>query len=79
MTTPDPTMLAVLTALTTGMSTAIGVLGKQVMSHLKAIETKLNLTEKRLVDCESDRLAIWRKLAEQSGKEVDEYRSGEEQ
>ena len=79
MTTPDPTMLAVLTALTPGMSTAIGVLWKQVMSHLKAIETKLNLTEKRLVDCESDRLAIWRKLAEQSGKEVDEYRSGEEQ
>mgnify|MGYP003126920974 FL=1 len=78
MTTPDPTMLAVLTALTTGMSTAIGVLWKQVMSHLKAIETKLNLTEKRLVDCESDRLAIWRKLAEQSGKEVDEYKNGEE-
>lgn len=74
MTTPDPTTLTVLTAAITGMTTAIGVLWKQVTGHLVKIETKLDTTEKRLVDCESDRLAIWRRLAEQSGKEVEELK-----
>ena len=78
MTTPDPTTLTVLTAAITGMTTAIGVLWKQVTGHLGKIETKLDTTEKRLVDCESDRLAIWRRLAEQAGKEVEELKGNVE-
>ena len=74
MTTPDPTTLSVLMAAITGMTGAIGVLWKQVTSHLTKIETKLDTTEKRLIDCESDRLAIWRKIAEQTGKEVEELK-----
>ena len=74
MTTPDPTTLSVLMAAITGMTGAIGVLWKQVTGHLVKIETKLDTTEKRLVDCESDRLAIWRRLAEQAGKEVEELK-----
>lgn len=74
MTTPDPATISVLAATITGMTTAIGVLWKQVTNHLGKIETKLDTTEKRLVDCESDRLAIWRRLAEQSGKEVEELK-----
>ena len=74
MTTPDPATISVLAATITGMTTAIGVLWRQVTGHLGKIETKLDTTEKRLVDCESDRLAIWRRLAEQSGKEVEELK-----
>ena len=74
MTTPDPATISVLAATITGLTTAIGVLWKQVTNHLGKIETKLDTTEKRLVDCESDRLAIWRRLAEQSGKEVEELK-----
>jgi hypothetical protein len=78
MTTPDPTTLSVLAATITGMTTAIGVLWRQVTGHLGKIETKLDTTEKRLVDCESDRLAIWRRLAEQAGKEVEELKGNVE-
>lgn len=74
MTTPDPTTLSVLMAAITGMTGAIGVLWKQVTGHLTKIETKLDTTEKRLIDCESDRLAIWRKIAEQAGKPVEDVK-----
>ena len=74
MTTPDPTTISVLAATITGMTTAIGVLWRQVTGHLKLIEEKLGSAEKSLAECESDRLAIWRRLAEQAGKEVEELK-----
>ena len=78
MTTPDPTTISVLAATITGMTTAIGVLWRQVTGHLKLIEEKLGNAEKSLAECESDRLAIWRRLAEQAGKEVDELKGNVE-
>lgn len=76
MSAPDPTTITMLGGACAAMSTVIGVLWKQTQRHLGILETKLSNTEKRLADCEDDRLAIWQQLAhlsihEQSGKQVD--------
>lgn len=63
MTTPDPTVIGVLVTTITGMSTAIGVLWKTVMNHVKSIEDRLR-------QCEDDRNELWKALAEQAGEEV---------
>lgn len=67
MTTPDPTTLGVLVTALTAMGGAIGVLWRQIQKHLAMIETKLK-------DCEDDRLALWRQLAQQAGTNVDELK-----
>ena len=41
MTTQDPTVIGVLVTTITGMSTAIGVLWKTIMNHVKSIEDRL--------------------------------------
>lgn len=75
MATPDPTTITMLGGACAAMSTVIGVLWKQTQRHLGILETKLSNTEKRLADCEDDRLAIWQQLAhlsihERSDKDV---------
>jgi len=57
-----------------GMSGVIGILWKQVQGHFDDIEAKLNLAEKRYLDCEEDRLRIWKSIAEQTGKDVKELK-----
>lgn len=63
MATPDPTVIGVLITTITGMSTAIGVLWKTVMAHVKSIEDRLR-------QCEDDRNELWKALAEQAGEDV---------
>lgn len=63
MTTPDPTTIGVLATTITGLTTAIGVLWKTIMSHVTKIETKLE-------ECEEDRKELWQALADQSGQDV---------
>lgn len=67
MTTPDPTTLGVLATALTAMGGAVGVLWRQIMKHLGLIERKLK-------DCEDDRIALWRQLAQQAGTNVDELK-----
>lgn len=74
MTTPDPTTVTMLGGACAAMSTVIGVLWKQTQRHLTMIEEKLRDTEKRLADCEDDRLKIWQRLAEQSGQDINEIK-----
>ena len=77
MTTPDPTTITMLGSACAAMGTVIGVLWKQTQRHLLRIETKLDETEQKLVECESDRLKIWQRLAEQSGKKISEIKGDE--
>ena len=77
MATPDPTTITMLGGACATMGTVIGILWKQTQRHLLRIETKLDDTEKKLVECESDRLKIWQRLAEQSGKKISEIKGGE--
>ena len=74
VTTPDPTTITMLGSACAAMGTVIGVLWKQTQRHLLRIETKLDDTEQKLVECESDRLKIWQRLAEQSGKKISEIK-----
>jgi len=74
VTTPDPTTITMLGSACAAMGTVIGVLWKQTQRHLLRIETKLDETEQKLVECESDRLKIWQRLAEQSGKKISEIK-----
>lgn len=67
MTVPDPTTLTILGGAVTGMTTAIGVLWKTVMSHLHKIEDKLQ-------ECEDDRKELWMVIAKQSDKDVEELK-----
>ena len=77
VTTPDPTTITMLGSACAAMGTVIGVLWKQTQRHLLRIETKLDDTEQKLVECESDRLKIWQRLAEQSGKKISEIKGDE--
>jgi hypothetical protein len=63
VTTPDPTTITMLGSACAAMGTVIGVLWKQTQRHLLRIETKLDETEQKLVECESDRLKIWQSRA----------------
>ena len=74
VTTPDPTTITMLGSACAAMGTVIGILWKQTQRHLLRIETKLDDTEQKLVECESDRLKIWQRLAEQSGKKISEIK-----
>jgi len=74
VTTPDPTTITMLGSACAAMGTVIGILWKQTQRHLLRIETKLDETEQKLVECESDRLKIWQRLAEHSGKKISEIK-----
>ena len=74
VTTPDPTTITMLGSACAAMGTVIGILWKQTQRHLLRIENKLDDTEQKLVECESDRLKIWQRLAEQSGKKISEIK-----
>ena len=74
MSSPDPTTIGLLVSAIGGMTTVIGILWKQVQGHFADIEKKLDLSEQRYLDCEQDRLRIWQKLAEQSGKDVQDLK-----
>ena len=74
MTSPDPATIGVLSTAIAGMTTAISILWKHVSQNFILLNEKLDKSEQRLIDCESDRLAIWKKLAEQSGKDIEELK-----
>ena len=74
MSAPDPTTIGLLVSAIGGMGGVIGILWKQVQGHFADIERKLDLSEQRYLDCEQDRLRIWQKLAEQSGKDVQDLK-----
>lgn len=57
MTTPDPTVLSLVGVAMSGMATAIGVLFRNIQTHIKRIESKLD-------ECEKDRLKILSQLAQ---------------
>jgi hypothetical protein len=61
MTSPDPATIGVLSTAIAGMTTAISILWKHVSNNFIALNEKLDRSEQRLIDCESDRLAIWTK------------------
>jgi len=69
MSTPDPTMLTIIGTTITGLSTAIGVLWKTIMSHISKLEEKLT-------ECEDDRKELWMTIANQCGKDVSELKKG---
>lgn len=72
MTSPDPTTLAMLGTAITGLTSAVGVLWKTVMTHVRGIEEKLS-------ECEKDRTELWMAMAEQTGKDVSELRERAQQ
>jgi len=78
MAAPDPTTIGMFVSAIGGLSGVIGILWKQVKSHFADIEKKLDLSEQRYLDCEQDRLRIWQRLAEQSGKDVQDLKSDTE-
>jgi hypothetical protein len=59
--------MGILITAVTGCASAIGVLWKQVMKHLVTIESKLK-------DCEDDRKELWKQLAKQAGRDVEDMR-----
>lgn len=78
MSTPDPTMLTIIGTTITGLSTAIGVLWKTIMSHISKLEEKLN-------ECEDDRKALhveqknlWMVIAKHAGKGIEELKGDKE-
>jgi len=69
MTAPDPTTLGILVTSLGGLTTAIGVLWKTVLSHFRAIED-------RLLQCEDDRSRLWETIAQTTKHSVDELKNG---
>lgn len=65
MTTPDPTVLSLFGVAMSGMATAIGVLFRNIQTHIKRIESKLD-------ECERDRIQILSKLAQIAAKSDDD-------
>lgn len=64
----DPTTIKVLGTVITAMVGAIGIQWKTTMGHLSRVESKLD-------ECEKDREQLWRTIATQCGKPVDELRA----
>ena len=69
MTAPDPTTITIIGGMIASLTTAIGVLWRTVLSHIRSIEDRLG-------QCEDDRHALWKTLAEQAGKDVSELKHG---
>jgi hypothetical protein len=69
MTTNDPVFWTAIGGAFAALSSAIAVQWKTTMSHLARVETKLD-------ECESDRFDLWRVLAKQAGKDIDEIKKG---
>ncbi len=67
MTTNDPVFWTAMCGAFAAFSSAIAVQWKTTMSHLHRVETKLD-------ECESDREQLWRTIATQCGKDVNELR-----
>ena len=67
MTEIDPTTVKVIGTVITAMCGAIGIQWKTTMGHLSRVEGKLD-------ECEKDREQLWRTIATQCGKDVNELR-----
>tara|TARA_R110000824_G_scaffold397948_2_gene601282 strand:- start:668 stop:910 length:243 start_codon:yes stop_codon:yes gene_type:complete len=70
----DITQVGMLLGAVATLGTVIGVLWKQMLSHFKGIDEKLDKTQEALTDCQNDRLQIWQAIAKQAGCQVDDLK-----
>lgn len=59
--------MAIEAALTVGigaLATVVTVLWRRIMGFVRGLEERLKIAERRLDDCENDRLELWRQIAE---------------
>jgi len=70
----DITQVGMLIGACATLGTVIGVLWKQMLSHFKGIDEKLEKTQEALEVCQDDRLQIWQAIARQAGCQVDDLK-----
>jgi Na+/glutamate symporter len=70
----DITQVGMLLAACATLGTVIGVLWKQMLTHFKGIDEKLDKAQEALADCQNDRLQIWQAIARQAGCQVNDLK-----
>lgn len=70
----DVTQIGMLIAAVSVLSTVITMLWRQVTKHHDEVTAELNDTREALKDCTDDRTLIWKTLAMQAGRPVDELK-----
>lgn len=68
----DVTQVGMLVGAVGALATVIGVLYRQVLRQFDSVNDRLDEAQKALSDCLDDRLQLWKTLAEQSGRPVEE-------
>lgn len=61
------TQVGMLVAAVATLGTVIGVLYRQVMANFDRVNLTLEETQDALTECLSDRLNLWKAIAEQAG------------
>lgn len=68
----DVTQVGMLVGAVGALATVIGVLYRQVLRQFDSVNDRLDEAQKALSDCLDDRLQLWKTLAEQAGRPVEE-------
>lgn len=68
----DVTQVGMLVGAVGTLATVIGILYRQVLRQFDSVNDRLDEAQKALSDCLDDRLQLWKTLAEQAGRSVEE-------
>ena len=75
----DITQVGMLLGACATLGGVIAALWRQMSHHFRRVEEKLETTQNALKDCQDDRTAIWRAIAQQAGCQVDELKRQQNQ
>jgi len=74
----DVTQVGMLVGAVGALATVIAVLYRQVLRQFESVNDRLDEAQKALSDCLDDRLELWKTLAEQAGRSVEDLRQRNE-
>jgi|TARA_R110000851_G_scaffold262255_1_gene414797 Na+/glutamate symporter len=71
----DITQVGMLLGACATLGGVIAALWRQMVAHFGRVEAKLDTTQEALKECQEDRTAIWRAIAQQAGSSVEQLKN----
>jgi hypothetical protein len=71
----DITQVGMLLGACATLGGVIAALWRQMVAHFGRVEAKLDTTQEALKECQDDRTAIWRAIAQQAGCDVESLKN----